>query len=101
MRDVQECLPDQEQRMVVKRSGRRLTQLLADVLQQAIDAGEIEAALPTPVLASLYQGMCTTLLHTRTFAPEWTEQMDANQLAQRVVTVLLDGIASTPSRTSR
>ena len=101
MRDVQEHLPDQEQRLAVKRVGWRLTQLLADVLQQAIDAGEIEAALPAPVLASLYQGMCTTLLHTRTFAPEWTEQMYTDQLAQRVVSVLLDGIANPPSRPYR
>ena len=68
-----------------------------EFFQQAIDAGEISGQTPASVLALLHQGMCVALLNGRRFAPELLHGNDARQLADMLVSALLDGIVPATS----
>ncbi len=75
-------------RGIAARFGQRMTA----VFQEAIDTGEISGAYPPEMLAQLHQGMCASLLNRRRFMAEPLQSTSAHQLAQMVVSVLLDGI---------
>src|SRR5262249_22811720 len=71
------------------------------LFQEAIDAGEIGAAIPADLLVTFHQGMCIALLNRRHFwgaapAPQVhvdEQQQDEQQLAQALVAVFLDGVS--------
>jgi AcrR family transcriptional regulator len=91
MRDAHDYLGSAKQdiwRGIAVRFGQRMTA----VFQEAIDAGEISSAFPAEMLAQLHQGMCASLLNRRRFMAEPLQPASAHQLAQMVVSVLLDGI---------
>jgi AcrR family transcriptional regulator len=76
-----------------------LLQRTAEFFQEAADAGEVTAEIPPTILALLHQGMCIALLNGRRIAPEQLHEANARQLAELLVSSLLDGIASsTPTR---
>ena len=77
-------------RDIATRFGQRMTA----VFQDAIDTGEISSAFPPEMLAQLHQGMCAALLNRGHFVAEPLQPASAHQLAQMVVSVLLDGIRS-------
>jgi TetR/AcrR family transcriptional regulator, cholesterol catabolism regulator len=65
----------------------------AQLFQEAVDAGEIGAAVPAGLLAALHQGMCIALLNGGLIsAEERTSPGDEGRLAQTLVAVLLDGV---------
>jgi AcrR family transcriptional regulator len=99
MRDAHEYLRHTKQDLW-RSIGTRFSQRMLEVFQQAIDAGEVSREIPAEVLVRLHQGMCAALLNPRRAPPEPPEPLSAHQLAQMVVSVLLDGIRNqTPSQT--
>lgn len=73
------------------------TQRATEFFQQAIDAGEITGQTPASVLALLHQGMCVALLNGRRFAPELLHSNNPRQLADMLVSALLDGVTTMTS----
>jgi AcrR family transcriptional regulator len=64
-----------------------------ELFQEAIDTGEISAAIPAELVVTFHLGMCTALLNQRYFrSEERTPPGDEEHLAQTLVAVLLDGI---------
>ncbi|MGZ3617784.1 MAG: TetR/AcrR family transcriptional regulator [Ktedonobacteraceae bacterium] len=93
-RDIHENVLDRDaQRVVLEQLQQVFVQHVADLFQEAIDAGEINQEIPAAVLATMYEGMSISLLRSQHFAIGGAERFDAAQLANFVVSVLLRGIA--------
>jgi AcrR family transcriptional regulator len=101
IRDANEQIKDHEKRHAVFHQLRSsFEQHIADVFQQAIDAGEITADIPANVLARMYQGMVIALLQYLHFSTKDAERIAVPRLVSIVVSTLLDGIASPMQQTS-
>ena len=93
-RDIHENVLDRDtQRKALVQMQQALVQHVADLFQQAIDAGEIRQDVPAPVLATMYEGMSISLLRSQHLGFRGTECYDASQLATFVVLTLLKGIS--------
>jgi TetR/AcrR family transcriptional regulator, cholesterol catabolism regulator len=93
-RDIHENILDRDsQRVALEQLQHVFVQHVADLFQQAIDAGEIRREIPASVLTTMYEGMSISLLRSQHLAIGETESYDAAQLADFVVSVLLRGIA--------
>lgn len=95
-RDAHEYLTHQQkQPALLYEVGKTLTQQAAEFFQEAEEAGQVTSPIPAPILATLHQGMCIALLNSKRFAPERLSGFDARQLAEMLVSALLDGITTT------
>ncbi len=93
-RDIHENVLDRDtQRMALQQMQHVLLQHVADLFQQAIDAGEISQEIQASVLATMYEGMSISLLRSQYLAIGGTESYSSAQLASYVVSVLLNGIS--------
>ncbi len=100
-RDVHEHVLDKaKKRMLVLQSRDAFLQLVTNIFQQAIEAGEITRDIPAGVLATMYEGMSTSVLRSKHLSLGGIENFDAEQLAALVTSVLLDGIAISTGTTS-
>ncbi len=69
------------------------THRMTELFQQAIEAGEITPKIPAEVLVRLHIGMCGALLNRKHCSAEQQLQpLSSRELAEMVVSVLLDGI---------
>ena len=94
-RDIHENVLDRDaQRVALEKMQHVFVQHVADLFQQAIDAGEIDREIPAEVLATMYEGMSISLLRSQHLKIGGVERYNAEQLAGFVVSVLLQGIAS-------
>ncbi len=95
-RDAHEHLSHQDQqKILLEEAGRIFLQRAAEFFQEAAQAGEVTAQIPAHILALLHQGMCIALLNGRRLAPEQAQGNNATQLAEMLVSALLDGIVPT------
>jgi AcrR family transcriptional regulator len=94
-RDAREHLSHQDKQGPLQEIARNLTQRTTEFFQEAGAAGEVTRQIPPPILALLHQGMCIALLNGRRFAPEQLQEHTARQLAEMLVSALLDGTAPT------
>jgi AcrR family transcriptional regulator len=93
-RDIHENVLDRDaQRVALEKMQHVFVQHVADLFQQAIDAGEIDKEIPAEVLATMYEGMSISLLRSQHLKIGGVERYNAEQLAGFVVSVLLQGIA--------
>jgi TetR/AcrR family transcriptional regulator, cholesterol catabolism regulator len=93
-RDIHENVLDRDaQRVALEQLQHVFVQHVADLFQQAIDAGEISQEIPSEVLATMYEGMSISLLRNQHLEIGGVERYNAAQLAGFVVSVLLRGIA--------
>jgi hypothetical protein len=70
-----------------------------DLFQEAIDTGELDAAVPAGLLVTFHLGMCTALLNRRLLRGEEPIPLgldDEQQLAQALVAVFLNGAGRAP-----
>ncbi|HLW01221.1 MAG TPA: TetR/AcrR family transcriptional regulator [Ktedonobacterales bacterium] len=96
-RDAHEHL--EKQKDFLDEVGRIFAQQVAEFFQEAAQAGEITTQIPPSILALIHQGMCIALLNGKRFAAEQVQGTNATQLAEMLVSALLDGIAiTTPTR---
>lgn len=65
---------------------------VAGFFQEAAQSGEVTAQIPPHLLALLYQGMCIAVLNGSRLAPELVDGHNTGQLADMLVSALLDGI---------
>jgi TetR/AcrR family transcriptional regulator, cholesterol catabolism regulator len=108
LQDAREQIKDHErQQAIFRQLGGTVLQRIAEVFQQAIDAGEITVDTSANVLAGMYQGMVIALIQhvhcplknsERGEMPHFalikeSERMEAPRLASILVSTLLDGIA--------
>jgi AcrR family transcriptional regulator len=92
-RDAHELLSRQDiEKAFFEEAGRTFFQRSAEFFQEAAQAGEITSQISAPIVALLHQGMCIALLNGRRVAPEALYGNDARQLAEMLVSALLDGI---------
>ncbi len=71
------------------------TERMRAVFQEAIDAGAVTQTIPAEVLVRLHMGMCAALLNRkRLSAEQQLPSFSAHELAEMVVSVLLDGICN-------
>lgn len=100
-RDIQENVLDHNQkRLCLFQMRETFSQHVSDIFQQAIDAGEIKQNIPVSVLVDLYEGMSIAVLRGKHLAMGGTEKIDARQLADFVLSVLLEGIATSSETTA-
>ena len=93
-RDIHENVLDRDaQRAALEKMQHVFVQHVADLFQQAIDAGEIDKEIPAEVLATMYEGMSISLLRSQHLKIGGVERYNSEQLAGFVVSVLLKGIA--------
>jgi TetR/AcrR family transcriptional regulator, cholesterol catabolism regulator len=99
LRDAHEHLsPQGKHKRFFEEAAETLHQRSAEFFQQAADAGEITAEIPPTILALLHQGMCGSLLSGWRIVPEQLHEASRRQLAEMLVTSLLDGISqATPT----
>jgi len=98
-RDAREHLSHQDKQGPLQEIGRNLTQRTTELFQEAGEADKVTQQIPAPLLALFHQGMCIALLNGRRLAPEELYGHDARQLAEMLVSALLDGICTTtPTR---
>jgi TetR/AcrR family transcriptional regulator, cholesterol catabolism regulator len=100
VRDAHEHLSQRdEHERFFEETGRILLERSAEFFQKAADAGEITLRIPSTILALLHQGMCGSLLNGRRIVPEQLRESSSRQLAEMLVSSLLDGITpSTPTK---
>jgi len=92
-RDIHENVLDRDaQRAALEKMQHVFVQHVADLFQQAIDAGEIDKEIPAEVLATMYEGMSISLLRSQHLKNGGVERYNSEQLAGFVVSVLLKGI---------
>jgi len=92
-RDIHENVLDRDaQRAALEKMQHVFVQHVADLFQQAIDAGEIDKEIPAEVLATMYEGMSISLLRSQHLKIGGVERYNSEQLAGFVVSVLLKGI---------
>lgn len=77
--------------------GLSFLQQVAGIFQEAAQAGEVTAQIPPHLLALLYEGMCIAVLNGSRLAPELVHGHNTGQLADILVSALLDGIVSNAS----
>ncbi len=94
-RDAREHLSHQDKQGPLQEIGRTLTQRTTEFFLEAAQAGEVTGQIPAPLLALLHQGMCIALLNGRRIAPEQLHGHNARQLAEMLVSALLDGVSTT------
>ena len=94
-RDAREHLSHQDNQGPLQEIARNLTQRTTAFFQEAEEAGEVSQQIPAFILALLHQGMCIALLNGRRLAPEQLHGHNARQLAEILVSALLDGISPT------
>jgi AcrR family transcriptional regulator len=96
IRDIHENVLDHgTKRTIVLQIRDAFSQHVTDMFQQAIEAGEITQDIPASLLASMYEGMSISVLRDKHMSMGGTENLDAGQLVDLVVSVLLKGIAGT------
>jgi AcrR family transcriptional regulator len=101
LRDIHENVLDHgTKRMDLLKIRDTFAQHVTDLFQQAIDGGEITQDIPAAMLASMYEGMSVSVLRDKHMAMGGTENLDAGQLADHVLSVLFKGIAGTGEVTS-
>lgn len=101
LRDIHENVLDHDtKRMDLLQIRDTFAQHVTDLFQQAIDAGEITQDIPAALLASMYEGMSISVLRDKHMAIGGTENLDAGQLVDLVLSVLFKGIAGTGEVTS-
>lgn len=92
-RDILEQSTDQEaRRRMMLETRYSLLQIMTDIFQQAIDAGEIKGDIPAVVLSMMFEGMTASLLRSKHLSLEGMKDLDARQLSFYVTSVMLDGI---------
>lgn len=74
-------------------------QQVARYFQEAAQAGEVTTQIPPHLLALLYQGMCIAVLNGSRLTPELVHGHNTRQLADMLVSALLDGIGPNASTT--
>jgi TetR/AcrR family transcriptional regulator, cholesterol catabolism regulator len=95
-RDAREHLSHKDkQKRFFEEAGRTFVQRGAEFFQESAEAGEVTAQIPPYILALLHQGMCIALINGRRVAPEQLQGDNARQLAEMLVSALLDGIVPT------
>lgn len=93
LRDAHEHLSHENKgRAFFEDAGRTFVERAAEFFQEAAQAGEVTTQIPAPTLALLHQGMCIALLNARRLAPEMISGENPRQLAEMLVSALLDGI---------
>lgn len=93
-RDIHENVLDHDaQRLALEQLQHVFVQHVTDLFQQAIYAGEINKEIPAEVLATMYEGMSISLLRSQYLGIGGVERYNAEQLADFVVSILLQGIA--------
>lgn len=92
VRDMHENVLRSTNRSMVLQIRDSFMQHVTDIFQQAIDEGEITQDIPAELLASMYEGMSTSLLRNKHMAIGGAANLDAGQLAALIVSVLLNGI---------
>jgi len=98
LRDAREYLSQEHKgRAFFEEAGRTFVERGAAFFQEAARAGEITTQIPAPTLALLHQGMCISLLNARRFAPELVHGDNPRQLAEMLVSALIDGITARPT----
>lgn|GEM_PF-876267 len=101
LREIHENVLDHgTKRMDLLQIRDTFAQHVTDLFQQAIDAGEITQDIPAALLASMYEGMSISVLRDKHMAIGGTENLDAGQLVDLVLSVLFKGIAVTGEVTS-
>jgi AcrR family transcriptional regulator len=88
LRDAREHIKDPENQRIILSLRDRLKQQAMSLFQAARDAGEIRTDIPVTMLVSLYMGMLRE-----------AKNIEGSRQASRLVSVLLDGIASPAQRT--
>src|SRR5215472_1073700 len=96
-RDAHEHL--NKQKDFFEEVGLSFLQHVTEFFQEAAQAGEVTAQIPPHLLAMLYQGMCIAVLNGSRLAPELVHGHNTGQLADMLVSALLDGIVPNPSPT--
>lgn len=87
LRDAREHLKDPEHQQVILSMLNQIKQQVTALFQAAQDAGEIRADIPVTQMVGLYMGMLRE-----------SKNLKEAQQASRLVTVLLDGVASPAQR---
>lgn len=87
LRDARAHLKDPEHQQVILSMLNQIKQQVTALFQAAQDAGEIRADIPVTQLVGLYMGMLRE-----------SKNLKEAQQASRLVTVLLDGVASPAQR---
>jgi TetR/AcrR family transcriptional regulator, cholesterol catabolism regulator len=101
VRDAHEYLSHQDtQKTFFEEAIRTFTLRAAEFFQEAAEAGEVTSQIPAVMLTLLHQGMCIALLNARRIAPEQLQGSAVGQLADMLVSVLLDGMRP-PTPTQR
>jgi TetR/AcrR family transcriptional regulator, cholesterol catabolism regulator len=94
MQDAKEQIKDREKQYAIFRQLRETFQrYVAEIFQQAIDAGEITEDVSANVLASIFQGMVMASLQLTHFSSRESERIEVPRLASILASTLLDGIA--------
>jgi AcrR family transcriptional regulator len=91
LRDAREHIKDPENQRIILSLRDRILQQVVSIFQSARDAGEIRTDIPINVLVSLYMGMLRGE----------SKSIQGSRQVSHVVSVLLDGIASSAQRNQR
>jgi len=96
IQDAKEQIKDREKQQAIFRQLRgTFQQHILEILQQAIDAGEITADIPVNLLTNMYQGMVMGSVQYMHVATQDAECIDVSRIALLLVSTLLDGIVDT------
>jgi len=99
LHDAHEYVRDEAKEDLMGEISNTFVRRATDLFQEAIDAGEISAAIPAALLVTFHLGMCTALLNRRHFRGEEPTPLgpgDEQRLAQALVAVFLDGVGRAP-----
>lgn len=88
LRDAREHIKDPENQRIILSLRDRIKQHAMDLFQAARDAGEIRTDIPVNMLVGLYMGMLRE-----------PKNIQGSRQVSQLVSVLLDGIASSAQRT--
>lgn len=96
IQDAKEQIKDCErQQAIFRQLHGTFQQHILEILQQAIDAGEITADIPVNLLTNMYQGMIMGSVQYMHIATQDAECIDVSRIALLLVSTLLDGIVDT------
>ncbi len=99
LHDAHEYVRDEAKEDLMGEISNTFVRRATELFQEAIDAGEISAAIPAALLVTFHLGMCTALLNRRHFRGEEATPLgleDEQRLAQALVAVFLDGASRAP-----
>jgi AcrR family transcriptional regulator len=92
-RDIERYSKDERTKLeVINRFIQPFQQILVNIFQQGIDAGEIASDVPASVLAWIYAGSLAGIQHGRMFSPSENDNLDTRAYVSLLVSTLLDGM---------